>query len=266
MTSSCSSGGAAPLTATTCTTDEGLLAAIRDANPAADLFLNTPRRRRPLSPDRAQRVLSVSLGAVGGWRAGMATRRRLGRLRRTSVTIPDGAQVCLGFDGSFNNDSTALVVVSCGDVPHIDVVAAWEKDPLDGPDWTVPILDVEDAIRNACRAWQVRESVCDPFRWARTYQVLEAENLPVVEFPQSPSRMTPASAAFFQAVMNHGPDAHSADPRLARHVGTLCDQDRQPRIARHQGEPAQQPQDRPRDGRRDGLRPGQRDTADLQHS
>ena len=134
------------------------------------------------------------------------------------MTIPDGAQVCLGFDGSFNNDSTALVVVSCGDVPHIDVVAAWERDPLDGPDWTVPILDVEDAIRQACRRWQVREIVCDPFRWARTYQVLEAENLPVVEFPQSPSRMTPATQRFFEAVMNHGL-THSGDPRLARHVG-----------------------------------------------
>ena len=132
--------------------------------------------------------------------------------------IPDGAEVCLGFDGSFNNDSTALVVVSCGEVPHVDVVECWEKPAEAGQDWAVPIAAVEDAIRAACKRWQVREIVCDPFRWARTYQVLEDEGLPVVEYPQSPSRMTPATQRFYEAVMNKGL-THSGDPRLARHVG-----------------------------------------------
>jgi phage terminase large subunit-like protein len=47
---------------------------------------------------------------------------------------------------------------------------------------------------------------------------LEAENLPVVEFPQSPQRMTPATTRFYEAVMNREL-SHSGDPRLARHVG-----------------------------------------------
>lgn len=134
--------------------------------------------------------------------------------------IPAGADVVLGFDGSFNNDSTALVAVWCPDgdrVPHIDVVAAWERPPNVGNDWAVPILDVEGEIRNACRKWQVREIVCDPFRWARTYQVLEDEGLPVVEFPQSPARMIPATARFYEAVLNDGL-THSGDARLARHI------------------------------------------------
>lgn len=135
-------------------------------------------------------------------------------------TIPDGAEVVLGFDGSFNNDSTALVVVSCpeGDgKPFVDVVAAWEKPTDAGQDWSVPIVDVEAEIRAACRRWQVREIVCDPFRWARTYQILEAEGLPIVEFPQSPSRMVPATQRFYEAVMNQTV-THSGDPRLARHL------------------------------------------------
>jgi phage terminase large subunit-like protein len=139
----------------------------------------------------------------------------------TSVTIPDGSEVCIGFDGSFSNDSTALCVVSCpsseDDKPHVDVVAAWEKPQGSGQGWTVPIVNVEDEIRAACRRWQVREIVCDPFRWARTYQVLESEGLPVVEFPQSPSRMIPATTRFFEAVMNKSL-THSGDPRLARHL------------------------------------------------
>lgn len=136
----------------------------------------------------------------------------------SDTAIADGSEVCLGFDGSFNNDSTALVVVSCGEIPHIDVVECWEKPAEAGQDWAVPILDVEAAIRDACRRWQVREIVCDPFRWARTYQVLEDEGLPIVEYPQSPSRMTPATQRFYEAVMNEGL-TQSGDPRLARHIG-----------------------------------------------
>lgn len=131
--------------------------------------------------------------------------------------VPDMAEVVLGFDGSFSNDSTALVVVELGDVPHVDVVECWERPAEAGPGWRVPIADVEDAIRAACRRWQVREIVCDPFRWARTYQVLEDEGLPIVEFPQSPQRMIPATQRFYEAVLNSGL-THSGDPRLARHI------------------------------------------------
>jgi phage terminase large subunit-like protein len=134
-----------------------------------------------------------------------------------TAVITDGAEVCLGFDGSYNNDSTALVVVSCGEVPHIDVVQVWEK-PVDGQqDWSVPIGDVEDAIRAACKRWQVREIVCDPYRWARTYQILFDEGLPIVEFPQSASRMTPATQRFYEAVLNRTL-SHSGNPVLARHM------------------------------------------------
>jgi phage terminase large subunit-like protein len=131
--------------------------------------------------------------------------------------IPDGRRVVLAFDGSFNGDCTALLAVEVGPVPHLDVVALWEK-PLDAmPDWQVPVLDAEAEIRAACRRWQVIEIACDPFRWARTYQILEAEQLPVVEFPQSPQRMTPATTRFYEAVMNRTL-TQSGDPRLARHL------------------------------------------------
>jgi phage terminase large subunit-like protein len=131
--------------------------------------------------------------------------------------IPDLAEVVLGFDGSFSNDSTALVAVEVSSEPHLDVVACWERPPEAGQEWRVPIAEVEDAIREACRRWQVREIACDPFRWSRTYQVLEAEGLPIIEFPQSPQRMVPATQRFYEAVLNGGM-THSGDPRLARHV------------------------------------------------
>lgn len=131
--------------------------------------------------------------------------------------VPDGADVILGFDGSFDNDSTALSVVQIGEKPHLDVADAWER-PADAPEsWRVPIFEVEDAVRSACRRWHVLEIVCDPARWARTYQVLEDEGLPIVEYPQSPERMVPATQRFYEAVVNQTL-TQSGDPRLARHV------------------------------------------------
>lgn len=131
--------------------------------------------------------------------------------------ILDGTSVVLGFDGSFNGDCTALVAVAIANPLHIDVVNLWEKPLAAAGDWRVPIIEVEDAIREACRRWQVIELACDPFRWARTYQILEGEGLPVVEFPQSPARMTPATTRFYELVMNRGL-THTGDLRLARHL------------------------------------------------
>lgn len=165
-----------------------------------------------------QWVDSVSAFLPDGAWAALADRER---------KVPDHAQVVLTFDGSYGGsdraDSTAIVVTTVGDDPFIDVVDCWEA-PI-GPsgaqdlDWHVPIEDVEDAIRKACRRWKVREVDCDPFRWARSMQLLERERIPIVEFPQTDARMIPATEQFFEAVTNSRL-RHSGDPRLARHMGS----------------------------------------------
>ncbi len=131
--------------------------------------------------------------------------------------IPEHSEVVLGFDGSFNMDATALVAVQTGETPHIAVVDVWERSEADPEDWTVPIEIVEDTIRDACRRWQVVEIAADSYRWARSLQILDAERLPVLDFPQRPARMIPATTRFAEAVANHGL-THSGDLRLARHV------------------------------------------------
>jgi phage terminase large subunit-like protein len=125
--------------------------------------------------------------------------------------------VVLGFDGSYRGDTTALVAVEVSDKPHVVVAGLWEKPETAAQDWAVPVLEVEQSIRNACQRWNVIEIACDPYRWARSYQILEAEGLPVVEFPQSPARMVPATQRFHEAVTNLA-ITHDGDPRLARHI------------------------------------------------
>jgi phage terminase large subunit-like protein len=127
--------------------------------------------------------------------------------------IPKGAEVILGFDGSYSGDATAIVAAELGGLPHLDVVRLWEN-----PGQQVPIIDVEDALREACKRWWVQAIVADPFRWARSLQMLTDEGLPVEEFPQSPQRMTPATHRFGEAVFNRAL-THTGDPDLARHVG-----------------------------------------------
>jgi phage terminase large subunit-like protein len=134
---------------------------------------------------------------------------------RSERRLVDGEEIVLGFDGSFSGDSTALI--ACTLDGFIDVVGLWER-PTDDPHWRVDTLEVEEAIRQACKKYAVKEITVDPARWQRTLAILEAETLPVVEFPQSAARMTPATAAFYDAVTDNRL-THSGNPALARHVG-----------------------------------------------
>ena len=187
------------------------------ANPALDDFLHRDALRATLKTSREASFRRYRLGQwVQDDRAWMP-RSAWQACASPGRTIADGSRVILGFDGSFNGDATALAVCAIDDVPHLDVVQLWERPYGVAPGWQVPIVDVEEAIRAACRRWQVAEIVCDPFRWARTYQVLEAEGLPIIEYPQTPARMTPATTRFYEAVMN-GTVTHSGDPDLERHV------------------------------------------------
>ena len=65
--------------------------------------------------------------------------------------------------------------------------------------------------------WAVKEITADPHLWARSLQLLADDGLPVTEFPQSPSRMTPATKRTTDMV-NTRSMTHSGDPALTRHV------------------------------------------------
>lgn len=130
--------------------------------------------------------------------------------------IPDGERVVLALDGSYSRDATAIAAVSVTQFPHLQLAGVWERPPGE-TDWTVPILDVEEAIRTACLRWQVVEITADPHLWSRSLEVLAAEGLPVTEFPQSAARMTPATQRFTTMVLERQM-THSGDPVLTRHV------------------------------------------------
>jgi phage terminase large subunit-like protein len=132
-------------------------------------------------------------------------------------------EIVLGFDGSFNGDSSVIVgatIPKDGENVKVFLVKAWEKnDHDDNPDWRVDIADVEQTIIGFCQTHpNVREIVCDPFRWQRSMQVLEDMGLPIVEYPSTNARrMVTACAKFYDAVVEKRV-IHDSDPVLARHL------------------------------------------------
>ena len=125
--------------------------------------------------------------------------------------------VVLGFDGAWRGDSTALVAVRIEDL-HVEVVDAWEA-PEGDPEWRTPVADVEQAIRDACARYTVREITADPWRFEQSLMTLADEGYPVVDFPtNSIGRMAPATQSFYELVMDKGL-SHDGNLSLARHIG-----------------------------------------------
>jgi phage terminase large subunit-like protein len=187
------------------------------ANPALDDFLHRDALRATLPPKMREAafrryrlgqwvVLDGAWLPDGAW-AGCADATR---------GIADHADVVLGFDGSFSGDCTALVAVTVEPRPHVELVELWEA-PGGSRDWRVPVVAVEDAIRAACRRWRVLEVAADPYRWARSLELLDGEGIPVGEFTQTPARMGPATARFYSAVVDRLL-SHDGSSALARHV------------------------------------------------
>ena len=130
--------------------------------------------------------------------------------------IDPSERVVLGFDGSWANDSTALVGCTVGETPHLFVIDSWEVTP-DHPRIDTDI--VSEAIRQAAKKYKVVEVACDPYRWQDVLNRLTSEGLPIVEFPtNSLPRMVPACQEFYTSVMEQKV-SHDGDVRLARHIG-----------------------------------------------
>jgi phage terminase large subunit-like protein len=137
------------------------------------------------------------------------------------TVITSDSEIVLAVDGSFSGDSTVIVGCTVPDadmLPQVFLVKAWEKDlDIDGDDWRVDIADVEATIVEFCQQHpRVREIVFDPFRWARSMQALEEQGFPIVEYPQSPSRMIKACQKLFDGVVDQKL-VHDGNPTLARH-------------------------------------------------
>jgi phage terminase large subunit-like protein len=99
------------------------------ANPALDDFLHRDALRATLPPKMRENAfrryrLGQWVGVDAAWLPDGAWAACADPIR----SIPDGTEIVLAFDGSFNGDTTVLVVATVDRRPHIDLVELWEPD------------------------------------------------------------------------------------------------------------------------------------------
>lgn len=193
--------------------------AIREANPAAGDFLsfdNIEARYHEIPEHEFRRYYLNQWTSVpeqwidmDTWDAAVDHGRDL----------PKGTDVVLGFDGSYNQDSTALVGCTIDD-PHLFVVGLWER-PEKVKEWVVEEGEVEAAIVDACERYNVVALPADDTFgriWSKVLEGLAGKGIPALEWPtRSPSRMAPACGQFWGAI-RRGNLTHDGDPRLTKHV------------------------------------------------
>lgn len=131
-------------------------------------------------------------------------------------SIPLGATICAGFDGSVSGDATGLVAIDVN-TGTISVLAVWEPDHND-PEWTVDRADVNRAVEKMFENYDVKMLWCDPsfyepdvLEWSKRWRRR------VERIPPTNHRVAPMAQQFLADLVAKeiGGDQ---DPRLQRHV------------------------------------------------
>lgn len=143
-------------------------------------------------------------------------------LAEDGVRLEPGDEYVLGFDGSWKNDCTAVVAIIKprfeDDVYRVMRVASWERSLTDDDSWVVDkqlvVNTVMDFVRDNPGCIEI---VADVSFWQdEAYQWAQA-GLPVVEYPQTLSRLVPATAKLYEGIMA-GKIRHDGDGAIQRHV------------------------------------------------
>lgn len=160
------------------------------------------------------------------WRSGVDSWLEYGAwdaCAEDSPGIPPGADVFLGVDMGVRNDCGAIVAVHVRDrdVDSGQVADARTEAniyrPADQAEGVLAFSTIEQAVRDACSQWRVRGVAFDPWRFARSAELLQNEGVPMFEMPQSDERMVPATALLYEAIQRRHIH-HDGDGLLAAHV------------------------------------------------
>lgn len=137
--------------------------------------------------------------------------------------------VTLGLDGSVrgpNADATALVACRVSD-GHLELLALWEKPESAGDDWAVDREEVDAAVANAMRDYEVAGFFMDPAlwqdycdRWTNEYgakmRVKASASKPLEFWCNRPVAMVAALERFHDAVLDERLSYTPAEDRTGR--------------------------------------------------
>jgi phage terminase large subunit-like protein len=176
---------------------------VKKCNPASWVTVDQLAEQRERLPDLAYRrfVANMWTERAGHWLPPGAWQQCVG-----AAAIEPGEEIFLGVDVGGQRSATAV---------------AWVAQDLRAGVWIGhgddAVLEARDVIRDLAEKYTIVECVFDPWRAGQLAAELEREGIPCIAFPQSDSRMIPASARLHAAVVEKRltvPD----DPELAQHA------------------------------------------------
>lgn len=139
-----------------------------------------------------------------------------------------GELITIGFDGSVNDDSTALVGCRVED-GHLFLLGCWEKPPgTAGDGWQVDRLAVDGTLRAAIAEYRVVGLYADPAHWqdyldkwqqdfGRKMLIKATANRPLEWWTNRPKAMALALERLHEAIVT-GDLTHDGDSTLTAHV------------------------------------------------
>lgn len=134
------------------------------------------------------------------------------------LRIKPGEPVAVGFDGSRNNDSSALVMVTEGGV--VQPWEWWEKGVGDGDDWHVDSDDVTNSLAELAKVHPIARMYADPHLWEDTIArwAREHDRKVVREWVTGRHRQMALALHTFETSVRAGEVHHCGNKILSRHV------------------------------------------------
>jgi phage terminase large subunit-like protein len=141
------------------------------------------------------------------------------RALKTTRTVPSGAAITVGFDGSRFDDATALIACEL-ETGHIWPLGIWER-PRHLPEWEVPTEQVDGAVADAFERYHVCRMYCDPPKWetwvAKWAGQYGTER--VVEWWTNRRKPMAYALRSFVGAISTGEVSHDGNEQLDDHMG-----------------------------------------------
>ena len=136
--------------------------------------------------------------------------------------LADGEPVVLVFTGTYQRESAALVACTTEGKPHVAVLGLWER-PAGAEGWTVPVNEVDRAVRQALRRLDVLELICDRPGWEDECEDWADRYGSVVGFPleRNRRRQMVAAGARFYSLIAEGGLSHDGNRALAKQLAQV---------------------------------------------